>query len=509
MSKKISDLTAASTVASTDLVPIVDVSDTSQAATGTTKKATVQDILALASSGGAPADASYVTLGTNGTLTSERVLTAGTGISVADGGAGSTATVTNTSPMVQSSYVTIASDANLTSERVLTAGSGISITDGGAGSTVTIDNSAPMVQASYITLATSAGLTSERVLTAGTNITLTDNGAGGTLVISASGGGGGTPGGSNQQFQWNSAGAFAGSSGLVYDATNNQPQAPNGYAIPSGAFKLSLVAATISTSNKTITFPNATGTVVLTDTVDNLSNKTIVAANNTITDTSAAAGDLLKHNGTRFARFARGTALYYLRTNSGGTDLEWAAFPTLLSVAGSANEIQTNSGSSTLAAATNVKAGSGYISIGATVPSSGSIRLATASTIIWRNNGNTADLSWITTNSTDDLVIGQLTGSQYGNVYINSVTTQNVTFQDNSFYRFVIYSQRAAFFSQGSWGTTGGGSTPTNVIFLANSSLSPTNMSGTAPTGGGLLFAEGGALKWKGSSGLVTTIATA
>lgn len=41
----------------------------------------------------APVSASYVTLGTDGTLTSERVLTAGTGISVTDAGAGSTVTV--------------------------------------------------------------------------------------------------------------------------------------------------------------------------------------------------------------------------------------------------------------------------------------------------------------------------------------------------------------------------------------------------------------------------------
>jgi len=43
--------------------------------------------------GGAPVGASYVTLATNGSLTHERVLTAGTNISITDGGAGSTVTV--------------------------------------------------------------------------------------------------------------------------------------------------------------------------------------------------------------------------------------------------------------------------------------------------------------------------------------------------------------------------------------------------------------------------------
>jgi hypothetical protein len=45
---------------------------------------------------GAPDDATYVTLGTNGTLTNERVLTAGSGISLTDGGAGSTITISAT-----------------------------------------------------------------------------------------------------------------------------------------------------------------------------------------------------------------------------------------------------------------------------------------------------------------------------------------------------------------------------------------------------------------------------
>lgn len=46
--------------------------------------------------GGAPANATYLTLSLNATLTNERVLTAGTGISFSDGGAGGTLTITNT-----------------------------------------------------------------------------------------------------------------------------------------------------------------------------------------------------------------------------------------------------------------------------------------------------------------------------------------------------------------------------------------------------------------------------
>ena len=52
----------------------------------------------------------------------------------------------------------------------------------------------------------------------------------------------------------------------------------------------------------------------------------------------------------------------------------------------------------------------------------------------------------------------------------------------------------------------GGTSTPgTKVIYIANATAAPA----TNPTGGGVLYVEGGALKYRGSSGTVTTIANA
>jgi hypothetical protein len=54
-------------------------------------------------------------------------------------------------------------------------------------------------------------------------------------------------------------------------------------------------------------------------------NKTINASNNTINDTSIAAGDILYSSGTtKFSRLARGTAYQNLRTNPGGSSIEWA-----------------------------------------------------------------------------------------------------------------------------------------------------------------------------------------
>lgn len=140
--------------------------------------------------GGAPTTATYVTLTTDGTLTNERTLTAGSGISITDGGAGSTVTVAASGLATNTpQYVTLAATGDLVNERVLTAGTGIVLTDAGAGSTLTVATSvdpAPKA-ATYVTLSNDTTLTNERVLTAGSGISITDAGANNTVTIAASG----------------------------------------------------------------------------------------------------------------------------------------------------------------------------------------------------------------------------------------------------------------------------------------------------------------------------------
>lgn len=89
----------------------------------------------------APSDARYLVLAANGTLTQERVLTPGTGIGGADGGAGSTYTLSNTGVLsvaksgstALTGAVTLSAGANVTLSQV---GQDISIAAAGSGDVV-------------------------------------------------------------------------------------------------------------------------------------------------------------------------------------------------------------------------------------------------------------------------------------------------------------------------------------------------------------------------------------
>jgi hypothetical protein len=96
-------------------------------------------------------------------------------------------------------------------------------------------------------------------------------------------------------------------------------------ANPANTFFYNFTTTAI-TANRAITIPllTADDQVTLDAFATTLTNKTINASNNTITDSSQATGDILKNNGSKFVRFGKGTGLQVLRTNSGATDLEWA-----------------------------------------------------------------------------------------------------------------------------------------------------------------------------------------
>lgn len=134
----------------------------------------------------APSDAGFITVGDEAGLSAERRLTAGTGITITDGGPEGPITIAAAAAApLTPSFLTLGTDPTLTNERVLTAGTGISFVDGGPGGTLTVNSSgsgAP-VGAQYLTLATDGTLTNERVLTAGAGLAAVDGGAGGAYTL--------------------------------------------------------------------------------------------------------------------------------------------------------------------------------------------------------------------------------------------------------------------------------------------------------------------------------------
>lgn len=84
-------------------------------------------------------------------------------------------------------------------------------------------------------------------------------------------------------------------------------------------------SAAAITSDVNINLPLLTvsDTILMANFAATILSKTINLTNNTVTDTSAALGDLIKHNATKYVRFPRGTALQQIRVNAGNTDLEF------------------------------------------------------------------------------------------------------------------------------------------------------------------------------------------
>jgi hypothetical protein len=88
----------------------------------------------------------------------------------------------------EAEYALVSADADLPNHRVLTAGTNITLTDGGAGGNLIIDaagGGGGNLTAPYILEAADGTLPNHRVLTAGADISITDGGASGPITISS------------------------------------------------------------------------------------------------------------------------------------------------------------------------------------------------------------------------------------------------------------------------------------------------------------------------------------
>ena len=85
----------------------------------------------------------------------------------------------------------------------------------------------------------------------------------GTLDEVGAGGGGGTPGGSTTQVQFNDAGAFGGDADLVWNKTTNVLGITGDVNLSDGGTYTTTLQTITPTAARTISLPDATGTVAL------------------------------------------------------------------------------------------------------------------------------------------------------------------------------------------------------------------------------------------------------
>jgi hypothetical protein len=85
----------------------------------------------------------------------------------------------------------------------------------------------------------------------------------GAWVNAAPSGGGGTPGGADTQVQFNDGGAFGGDAGLTYNKTTDELTVAGDINLDDGGTFSTTVQSVTPTANRTISFPDATGTVAL------------------------------------------------------------------------------------------------------------------------------------------------------------------------------------------------------------------------------------------------------
>jgi len=102
-------------------------------------------------------------------------------------------------------------------------------------------------------------------------------------------GGGGTPGGSNTQIQFNDSSAFGGDADLTWNKTTNVLGVAGDVTLNDGGTFTTTIQTVTATANRTISFPNATGTVAL-----------VAGSNQQVTynNAGAQAGGNLGYNAT-------------------------------------------------------------------------------------------------------------------------------------------------------------------------------------------------------------------
>jgi hypothetical protein len=228
--------------------------------------------------------------------------------------------------------------------------------------------------------------------------------------------------------------------------------------------------------------------------------------------TTPARGDVLYRGAAKWNNLAAGTSGRFLKTQGAGADPVWADVPSG-SPGGSSGQVQYNSGGSFAGAAAVTYAISGsLLTVAAQAAADVPLTVQGASS----QSGHLTD--WL-----DSVGAARASVQQSGNGCLLSIRHVNggplqfgVTDPtDTGGAAIYLNGSRALGFIYNNavtvWATNfqlfggaglGGGS---GVMSIANAGTPP----GTNPSGGGILYCDAGALKYRGSGGTVTTLGAA
>ncbi len=196
-------------------------------------------------------------------------------------------------------------------------------------------------------------------------------------------------------------------------------------------------------------------------------------------------------------------------------------------VAGSSGQVIWNNGG-VAAGAANVTTNGTFLGVGAVTDraSAGDLRFSKLPIVNARNNAGSGDLAMFHTDASDNLIIGSTAFPGIPKVITKSFNTNEYWSPTHRFFAadgstpYLVLASSGLEFYGGSgflvgvavdtgWqfgqsGTPGHGN-GNGVIGIDNAIAVPT----TNPPGGGVLYCQAGALKYRGTSGTVTTIAPA